>query len=158
MSDIVTKYAKTTHLTEKQAKEYLNDGDVQYVCCEVNAEDVKDVISYANPASLRFVSPVGDDCGLVISIVINQCTTYRDSLKTLCLCGLIAANISSVLLWYQNATLMEYPPSYSQMQSNHFTVSLNSICLVCALTVLKIRYGYDKEMLGCLEAMLFIVP
>ena len=158
MSDIVSKYAKTTHLTEKQAKEYLNDGDVQYVCCEVNAEDVKDVISYANPASLRFVSPVGHDCGLVISTVLNESISYLDNLKTLCLCGLIAAILSSVLLWYQNATSKEYHQSYSQMQSNHFMVSPNSICLVCALTVLKIRYGYDKEMLGCLKTMLSMVP
>ena len=100
MSDkVVTKYAKATHLTEKQAKEYLNDGVVQYVCCEVNTDDVKDVISYANPAALRFVSPVRDDCGLVISTVLNQCISYLDNLKKLCLCGLIAAIISSVLFW-----------------------------------------------------------
>ena len=97
MSDIVSKYAKTTHLTEKQAKEYLNDGDVQYVCCEVNADDVKDVICYANPAALRFVSSVGDDCELIISTVLNECIAYLYNLKTLCLCGLVTTVILSDL-------------------------------------------------------------
>lgn len=91
MSDVVAaKYAEATCLTVEQAQDSLNDGAVQYMCCEVECEDCQSVIRFAHPVSLTCVSPVGNDCGLVITTVLNQCITYFDNLKALCLCGLIA--------------------------------------------------------------------
>lgn len=57
MSDeMAIKYAETTHLALEETQEHLSDGVVQYACCEINVEHVKDAICCATLDMLYLVS------------------------------------------------------------------------------------------------------